>query len=52
MTVDEIPPDLAGFFDASAEHRPMSGLDELMIHNHPHPPPPPSKNAWWGWSQS
>ncbi len=24
-------------FDAAIEHYPMSGLDELLIHNHPHP---------------
>lgn len=29
--------ELAAFFDASSEHKPLSGLDELMIHNHPHP---------------
>jgi hypothetical protein len=37
--VDRGPPvtDLSSLFDAHAELRPMSGIDELMIHNHPHP---------------
>ncbi|MBX3286924.1 MAG: hypothetical protein KF703_16365 [Actinobacteria bacterium] len=40
--------EIAGFFEASAEHRPMSGLDELMVHNHPHP----LRVMWTGDSQA
>ncbi len=28
---------MSGQFDADVEHYPMSGLDELLIHNHPNP---------------
>jgi hypothetical protein len=24
-------------FDAGAEHSPMSGIDEYLVHNYPHP---------------
>jgi hypothetical protein len=30
----ELSGDLSAFFDVSPEHRPMSGVDELMIHNY------------------
>lgn len=44
----EFGAELAHFFDASAEHSPMSGLDELLIHNHPHP----VRVMWTGDSQA
>ena len=45
---DPIDIDLADFFSASAEHGPMSGIDELMVHNHPHP----LRVMWTGDSQA
>ncbi|MEZ5176782.1 MAG: hypothetical protein R2746_00465 [Acidimicrobiales bacterium] len=48
MSEPTLGSEIAGFFEASAEHRPMSGLDELMVHNHPHP----LQVMWTGDSQA